>query len=325
MPAPADPAVSTAECWVLHDGAAGNRRQAVALATALGLRWSEIVLEPGRLARWLAPRLFPGALRSLGAAFTQALGQAPPRLAIGCGRQAALATRLLRRRGARVVQILDPRISPRHWDLVVAPAHDGLVGDNVLTPLGSLNPVDEGWLAAARDRRPDLGVLPTPRTALLLGGPTAATPLTLGDVEEALALLDAAKAREGGNLWVCGSGRTPAHWVDALRSQCAARGLPCWFGAADGDNPYAALLGGSHRLVVTADSANLLSEACATAAPVYVVGAARASGRIGRFVDALLQRGRVRRLDAALPACDITPLRETERIAAQVRQRLRLG
>jgi uncharacterized protein len=325
VPAPTNPSVSSAECWVLHDGAVGNRRQAAALAMALGLTWSELGLAPAWPARLLAPRVFPGAGAALGPAFARALRQPAPRLAIGCGRQAALATRLLRRRGAQVVQILDPRLPPRHWDLVVAPEHDGLVGANVLSLVGSLNPVDEPWLAAARDDRPDLGVLPTPRTAVLVGGPTAATPLLLGDVEDALDALHRAKAREGGHLWVCGSARTPPAWARALRERCQALGLPCWFGPLDGDNPYAALLGGSHRLVVTADSANLLSEACATAAPVYVIGAARASGRIARLLAELLRRQRVRAFDAALPACDIQPLRETARIAAQVRQRLRLG
>src|SRR5699024_11471290 len=66
-----------------------------------------------------------GARHAFGADFAAALS-APPALAIGCGRQAALATRLVRDTGARAVQILDPRLDPSHWDLVIAPEHDGL-------------------------------------------------------------------------------------------------------------------------------------------------------------------------------------------------------
>ena len=57
---------------------------------------------------------------------------------------AALATRLLRQRGARAVQILDPRVPTRHWDLVIAPEHDGLEGANVIATAGSV------WSCAAR-------------------------------------------------------------------------------------------------------------------------------------------------------------------------------
>ena len=73
--------------------------------------------------RWVAPRACCPAATTPSPDFAPML-DAPPSLAIGCGRQAALATRLLRERGARAVQILDPRIAAAHWDLVVAPEHD---------------------------------------------------------------------------------------------------------------------------------------------------------------------------------------------------------
>ena len=158
---------------VLHDCAAGNRRQALALAQALGGPVRELPLDADWLARTLAPRCPPGAGTRLGQPFAELLAQ-PPALAIGCGRIAALATRLLKQAGSRSVQILDPRIDPRHWDAVIAPEHDGLRGHNVITLIGSLHPVDNAWLARARDDFPVLGRSPGPRTAVLLGGRTRA-------------------------------------------------------------------------------------------------------------------------------------------------------
>ena len=140
---------SSPACAV-SDGRAGNLRQAEALANALGGTQS-ILLEPHWPWRALAPRRVAGSARGYGPALTQAL-DSPPALAVGCGRQAALATRLLRERGARTVQILDPRIDPSHWDIVVVPGHDRLRGGNVLVSLGSLHPVDDLWLAQARAR-----------------------------------------------------------------------------------------------------------------------------------------------------------------------------
>src|SRR3546814_7062274 len=77
------------------------------------------------------------------------------------------STRLLRTCGSKVVQILDPRLDPALWDVVVAPLHDGLAGANVITTLGSLHPVDDAWLADARTRFAAFEALPRPRTALL--------------------------------------------------------------------------------------------------------------------------------------------------------------
>jgi mitochondrial fission protein ELM1 len=69
----------------------------------------------------------------------------------------------------------------------------------------------------------------------------------------------------------------------------------------------------------------MLSEACATRAPVQVFDAGEVHGRVRRFVDALLARGRAQRLGASWPVADCEPLRETARIAAEIRARLALS
>jgi mitochondrial fission protein ELM1 len=324
VPATTDATAPTPECWALHDGAAGNRRQVLALAGAMGLRPREIVLVPSRLARWLAPRRFPGAASALGGDFARALAGPAPRLALGCGRQAALATRLARERGIAVVQILDPRLPLRHWDQLVIPEHDERGGDNVVTLAGSLHPVDDAWLAHARAQDEGMAAMPAPLTAVLVGAPTAAAPWTRDELERALARIEAACEAEGGSLVLCASRRTPTSWAGSLRARFAGGRHRAWLDADDGANPYAAALARADRIVVSADSANMLSEACATRAPVYVIGAMGAHGRIGRFVHGLLAAGRALPMDAWPERGEPRPLRETARVAAELRRRLHL-
>ncbi len=315
--------VDMAPVWTLSDGHAGNVRQAAALAAALGIDARDWRLTARTPWRWAAPRMLPGADAAFGNDYAQALRQ-PPRVAIGCGRQGALATRLAGRAGARTVQILDPRIDPHHWDLVIAPEHDGLRGDNVLTVTGSLHPVDDAWLAAAREAHPALGSLPGPRTALLLGGPSRHVGFDVAAFERLATLLLPRIAAERGSLLATVSRRTPSDVVAALRAR--ATGLPgvCWTGPGDGANPYAGLLAWADRIACSADSVNMLSEASATRVPVFVAEPDRVRGRPRQFIDALLSRGRLRALDAALAPFDVEPLRETARIAALVRARLDL-
>lgn len=311
------------QIWAVSDGRAGNRRQALALAAALDRGpVDERVLQPRAPWRWAAPRRWPGAARAFGAGFADA---APPSLAIGCGRQAALATRLLRERGARAVQILDPRIDPSHWDLVVVPEHDGLRGANVVALLGSLNPVDDAWLAQARIDFAALAELPQPRTALLLGGTSAHARFDRMAFEVLASRLEAALARDGGSVLITASRRTPKELREALRHRYDETPGLVWRGPEDGENPYPGLLAWADRIVCSPDSVNMISEACATAAPVFVFDPARVGGRPRRFVDALLRRGRIRAMDAELAAFDADPLRETARVAAEIRARLELG
>lgn len=312
---------------VLTDGHAGNVRQARALADALKLPTRDVVLAPRLPWRWAAPRLLPGAQGAFGEAFLPLLEDPalPETLVIGCGRQAALATRLLGQRGARTVQILDPRLRSTLWDVVVAPAHDRLRGPNVVELLGSLNPVRDTWLGASRAAFASFAHLPGPRTALLVGGPTSNMSMSVGRLDRWLRGVRKVIEREGGSVLATTSRRTPPAMVARVKKRL--QGLPgiVWTGSVDGRNPYAALLGWADRIVCTADSVNMLSEAAATRVPVFVAGDRAVRGRPRRFVEALRQSGRIRPLDDRLDPFDCTPLRETERIAGLLRERFELA
>ncbi|WP_255423569.1 mitochondrial fission ELM1 family protein [Xanthomonas sp. GW] len=316
--------------WAISDGRAGNARQAEALAAALAGPAAmppapALVLQPHTPWRWLAPRRLPGAAQAYGPAFAELLRQ-PPALAIGCGRQAALATRLLRARGSVVVQVLDPRLSPRYWDVVVVPEHDRLRGDNVLTLLGSLHPIDDPWLAAARAAFPQFGALPSPRTAVLVGGPAALAPWTADAAAAVFGQLATQLRDSGGSVLASTSRRTPPAVAAALRGAFAGVPGVVWCGDGDGANPYAGLLGWAERIVCTPDSVNLLSEACATRVPVAVAMPTSARGRARDFHAALRARGRLADASVAHGAAEgtIEPLRETARIAMRIRKRLQL-
>lgn len=307
----------------LHDGRAGNARQAVALGRALDADAGACTLEPRAPWCWLAPRLLPGAEGAFGSAFA-ALAARPPTLAIGCGRQAALATRLLRERGSQAVQILDPHIDARHWDLVVAPQHDALCGDNVIQMLGSLHPVDDLWLAQARRDFVHMATLPSPHSVLLVGAPSRHVALQDDAFESLLRQLAAHAGAEHGSLSVVASRRTPERWRGLFAHLPAELPGIRWRDDRDGANPYAGLLGHADRIVCTPDSVNMLSEAAATLAPVFAWSAGIANGRLRLFLDALRNRGRVRELDDALAPFAVEPLRETARVAADVIHRLEL-
>ncbi|WP_045756680.1 mitochondrial fission ELM1 family protein [Xanthomonas albilineans] len=318
------------ECWAISDGHAGNARQAEALAAALAVNPAQppqtLVLQPHMPWRWLAPRRLPGATRAYGPDFADLLRH-PPALAIGCGRQAALATRLLRTRGSQVVQVLDPRLPTRHWDMLVVPEHDRLRGDNVLTLLGSLHPVDDGWLAQGRAAFPELGMLPSPRTGLLVGGPAGLAPWNSAQASAAFDAIATHLRATGGSILASASRRTPAEVAAALRRVFADLPGVIWCDERDGANPYAGILGWAERLACTPDSVNLLSEACATRTPVRVLMPELACGRAQAFHRALHERGRLTSTHDAgdATAAGIEPLRETARIAARIREHLRAG
>lgn len=311
---------------VVTDGAAGNERQALSLA--LALRVSPRVLRIGLRApwRWFGPGLVHGARLSILRWQWQTLSSPWPALAIGCGRHAAVITRALREASGGAtfaVQILDPRIDPTHFDLVVAPRHDGLEGGNVIQTMGSLNPVDDAWLAEAKVEFSTLEQLPQPRTALLVGGRRRGLNTDDAWFEALLARLEQWLERDGGSMLITTSRRTPPEWRERLRS-AFKNGTTCfWGGDGDGVNPYPGYLAVADRLVVTPDSVNMLSEACATGAPVFTSLPAAAPAKLAAFHAELVDQGWLHDIHAD-PAQlhQPPPMREMAMVASKVWHRI---
>ncbi|HEX7368972.1 MAG TPA: mitochondrial fission ELM1 family protein [Rhodanobacteraceae bacterium] len=305
--------------WVISDGAAGNERQALALAAALGIPARVLALPLRAPWSWFAPRSIPGGRLALAPRDRVQFDSPWPDVAIGCGRSAALLTRMLHdlsRGDCYRVQILDPRIDPRHWDAVVAPCHDGLHGPNVLTTLGSLNPIDDAWLASGREAFPDFAALPRPRVALLVGGPRRGIEFDEALSQKLLATIRAVV--QGGSVLATISRRTPAAFAATLRE--ALSNVPGIFWSGAGTNPYPGILGWADLIVVTPDSVNMLSEACAVGVPVHTTAVATLPEKISRFHAALRERGLLTGpSDARIAA---PPLRETQAVASELRTRM---
>jgi len=308
-----------APVWLLSDGRAGNERQVQALADAMQLDARHVALRARAPWRWFAPRLTTAGHLAFPA---DRLRPPWPALAIGCGRQAALAARVLRDQsnGATfTIQILDPRVAPSHFDLVVAPRHDALDGANVIATLGALNPVDDAWLARAALAFPALAQLPRPRTVLLVGGPRRGLALDAAWLDAVIARIDGWRQRDGGSVLVTTSRRTPAAWRERLRG-AFRNGCTCfWGGAEDGANPYASYLALADRIVVTPDSVNMLSEACAVGVPVITRLPPRAPAKLAALHRELRDQGWLHADDVDLSTLrQPPPLREIAAVASKI-------
>lgn len=303
----------------ISDALAGNRRQAMALAQALRTDAHHAEIAFPHFARWLAPYLPERAAASLPESVRAAAG---PLLAIGCGRQAALALRALKReRGHEVftLQILDPRCRLDDFDLVIAPEHDDLAGPSVLRTLGALHPVDERWLAQARENFREFADRPKPWTSVLVGGPNRAQSIDAHWLERLFDHL-AAQRREIGTLSVSASRRTPPKLRELIRRHALKLDALLWLDERDGSNPYPALLAYADRIIVSPDSVNMISEACAVGVPVQTLLTQPLRGKLQRFHAALRERGLLHDLGAR--SWPRPPLRELPAIVDEVRARL---
>jgi uncharacterized protein len=316
----ADDEMAEPVAWVLHDGKAGMRSQALGLAEATGFHviekplairppWSVL---PPQL--WLFPR---HAITRRGAQLVPPW----PDLVIGCGRNTVIPALTIRRvSGGRsiIAQVQDPHLRRSEFDRLIVPEHDRLRGPRVLVSRGALHRVTPARLAAARRRFPALTTMPHPILAVLLGGSNKAYRLTVQRLREIGATIAAVLRESAGSALVTPSRRTGKNGLKLVQDQLA--GLPAAVWDGTGDNPYFAYLSLADAFLVTADSVSMISEAAATGKPVHILELDGGTAKFARFHQLMEQAGITRPFSGTVQSWSYPIPDDTARAGAALRE-----
>lgn len=262
--------------WVLADDRAGNVSQATGVAEALGWKYEAKPIGYTLLAA-LPNGLRGAGLMGVDAASRQGLVEPWPDIVIAAGRRTAPIARWIKRSsGGRtyLCQVMWPGAAgAAEFDLIAVPTHDDLPGihPNVLRVTGAPHRVTEARLALEATKwAPRLNHLRKPLVAVCVGGSTKNrkfTPAMARELGERAARL----ARDcGGSLLVTTSRRTGTAQAEALFAAMPDVAHAFRWGQDTGDNPYFGYLALADAIIVTGDSVSMVSEACASPAPVYV-------------------------------------------------------
>ena len=312
-------------CWALSDGRIGIENEVLGVAEAVGLPIRLKQIRPRPPWRWLPAQLWLAPFASLGPD-GDPLTPPWPDLLIGCGRLAvplSMAVRKASRGQTFTVHLQNPQIDPRHFDLVVPPKHDRVRGPNVLETLGAPNRVTAEKLRAGAEKlAPQVAHLPSPRVAVLIGGSNSCYKLTPTITERLAQRLRQLCRDAHASLLVTTSRRTGPANEAVLRE--TLRDLPAYVWAGTGDNPYFGLLGLADAIAATADSAAMVSEACATGKPVYVIELEGGNRKFRDFHAGLRAAGMTRAFSGRLERWTYPPLNDTAVVAAEIKRRLGL-
>lgn len=305
--------------WIICEGLAGLRSQALGLAEAAGLTPELRELKPAAPWKWIAAKLWPNPL----SAVAEAVKAPRPSLAIGSGGMAGAVLAALRRHSMRVVQIQNPRMDISRFDLVVANTHDELTGPNVIVTRTALHRVTPARLATEADAwRQRLAPYRRPLVAVLLGGSNGRFRLDKDTGARLAADLATMAQRDKVGIVVTPSRRTDPAITDLIRTALAPSGGYVWDFA--GENPYFGMLALADLIVVTQDSVSMISEAAATTAPVMFASLPGHWSRHELFLKPLRDEDRIRPFEGRFSTWPVTPLNDTPAAAAEMRRRLGL-
>lgn len=269
-----------------------------------------------------------------------------PLLVVASGRDTisvASSIKQLAPKNVFVVQIQHPRSHLNRFDLVITPHHDyysltpqaqkqipwplqrwitpyELPDKHVILTTGALHQADFAALrSSASEWHDQLAPLPKPLLVVNIGGPARHCRYGTALAKQLTTFLQDV-------LWSCGSvrisfsRRTPQKVSKILLREFSNHPkVYIWHG---GDpNPHMGHLAWADAFVITADSVSMLSEACSTGKPVYVVGTEQCTWKFADFHKRLQERGAVRPLNSKVDISEswsYSPLNDTAEAADQV-------
>lgn len=203
---------------------------------------------------------------------------------------------------ARTVVCMRPSVlSPRDFDLVVAPRHDRdrCRGLNVIYTLGAASNISEGAIfAEAVALYSRLKGRVTRPVGLLMGGNSAARRLDAETAREILNETLLACEENDLTLLCCSSRRTPAEVEQLMEKELAGSGK-CGFlllASKDPENPVPGIVGLCEVVVVTDDSVSMVSEIATggKTAVVVEIGRRRRRSKFDRLFEELADENYIR-------------------------------
>lgn len=303
-----------ATCWVITEGIAGTENQCVGVAEALAVPHEIKRITLKQPWKTLSPYIGFETHNTF-----QPLIQPPyPDLLITSGRKAIAASRFIKKQSQRktkTLHIQDPRIPSKYFDLVAVPNHDPMRGENVIVTQASPNRITRTQINNAKAAFPSLGKLPSPRIAVLIGGNSKAYHMN----EEITQKLAHDLSHIDASLMVTCSRRTGKQNEMILKKSLDNDHNYFWNG--EGNNPYLAFLGWADFIIVTADSASMISESCTTGKPTYMIPLDGGSKRINRLHHNLTTQGKLKIFDGTLEHYDYEPLNDAQFVANALKTR----
>ncbi|CAA0829223.1 Mitochondrial fission protein ELM1 [Striga hermonthica] len=273
-----------------------------------------------------------------------------PLLVVASGRDTISAASSIKRLASDnvfVVQIQHPRSRLDRFDMVITPMHDYYPftpeaqrqvprlfrkwitpdeppNERVVLTVGALHHVDSAALrSAAIAWHDEFAPLPKPLLVVNIGGPTRYCRYSTDLAKQLSASLHNVLT-SCGSVRISFSRRTPEKICNTIIKEVGTvTKIHIWDG--EGQNPHMGHLAWADAFVVTADSVSMLSEACSTGKPVYVIGAERCTWKFVDFHKKLRERGLVRPftgLEDMSESWSYPPLTDTSEAANQVRKAL---
>ena len=305
---------------LLTQGMHGMISQVEGLAKALDIDFTHHTVELNNFWKMVPPKITP-----ISQSVYKKIDHENFDVIISCGRKSVIPSIHLKNNSNKKVfniHIQDPKVDLKHFDFIVAPEHDSIKGQNVISTKGAIHYLTESEINENKDYlnsfiKKDKRIIWT----LIMGGPTKYYDYSTKNIKEIFTTLSKLSKQYNFQLVVIPSMRTPLNIIHFAKD---------FFGddhtvIMDVDKKaYLSALAISKNIIVTCDSSSMISEAALTGKPIYVANILpkKNDKRFQRFRNLFRELNITRILGEEIENWNYQKLDETNRVASIIKQKI---
>jgi len=305
---------------LLTQGMHGMISQVEGLAKAMDIDFTHHTVELNNFWKVIPPKMTPVSQNVY-----QKIDHDNFDIIISCGRKSVIPSIHLKKTSNKKVfniHIQDPKVDFNHFDFIVAPEHDSIKGQNVISTKGAIHYLTENEVSENKDYlnsfiRKDERKIWT----LIMGGPNKYYDYSTKNMKHIFSMLYKLLKKHDFQLVVIPSMRTPINTIHYAKE---------FFGNnhtvfMDVDKKaYLSSLAIAENIVVTCDSTSMISEAALTGKPIYIASILpkKNDKRFQRFRNLFRELNIIRNLGEEIEDWNYQKLHETNRVANIIKKKI---
>jgi uncharacterized protein len=304
---------------LLTQGMHGMVSQVEGLVKALGLTYKHQTVKLKPFWNLIPPRLSPISENLVKEKFV-----CDSKIIISCGRKSVIPSIALKKRLGKeifTIHIQNPKVSFKHFDLIISPEHDNIKGDNVITTTGAVHYLtkkeikeNSKYLGLERDKKY--------LVAFIIGGPNKYYDYSEQSIQYTFNKVKTLFPPDKYKIIVIVSYRTPVTVIKRAYDTFSSNHHVI---KEVDKRAYLSALAISDHIVVTCDSTSMISEAAITGKPVYIamMKAIKNNYRFKKFYNKLNELGITRELKDNVDTWSYENLNEVVRIAPLIKSKMK--
>jgi len=243
-------------------------------------------------------------------------------LVISCGRKSVIPSAIIKKKNTNIftIHIQDPKVNYKNFDVIIAPEHDELKGENVISSKGSIHYITQSEIEKAKNylvnKFHNENVV-----SLILGGPSKYYSFSNEELTQVFRKIKSNFISQGYKALVIPSMRTPKRIIDLAMKEFVKVGFVV--NTVD-KQAYLSALALATNIVVTCDSTSMISEAAASGKPIFVahMKPKKNNYRFKKFFQLFKEMGITKELGDKVDNWTYNRLNEADRIATLMSKKL---